>query len=559
MRFRNGKIAVCADIAKMYRQILVPVDQRDMQRILWCESKNAPVREYRLKTQTYGMKSAAFVCIRTLYKCASDYEHQYPEAAKTVRTCFYVDDMLKSTDTKQTAISLINELTEMLSKGGFELAKWISNNKEINQIVNKGDNDLIDIDKDQTNAILGLRWNPTKDVFQFKIKHSTSNETLTKRTIVSDIARLYDPMGFLSPIIVIAKILIQRLWKSKLDWDTQIVDDTDNGLHLASDWKSFQNDLINIEKINIPRWINTDSSCKIELHGFSDASEDAFGVAFYIRSESSESSTKIVKTNLVFSKTRVAPVAKATVPKLELSAAHLMSKLLPKVTEAHNVDIGNCFLWCDSMIALHWISKSPSKLETFQANRVAEIQELTEGATWQHIVTKDNPADLASRGVLPHKLAFSQLWWNGPPWLSSPKNEWPVSHAKITNKELEIMTSAIKKTKPIIARASISVDEPLTVATPRTSESDVEIEGLLTKTTDWSKLLTITSYVKRFISKQRPRSFQPNAEERWIAECIWVKYSQQLHFDKEIRCCQAGKSIDKTSSIHKLAPFIDKE
>lgn len=88
----------------------------------------------------------------------------------------------------------------------------------------------------------------------------------------------------------------------------------------------------------------------------------------------------------------------ATIPKLELSAAHLAAELLAEVRKAHNIAIRDCKLWSDSMVALQWIAKSPAKLETFQAHRVAKIQELSEGAQWKHIVTKDNPADLASRG-----------------------------------------------------------------------------------------------------------------------------------------------------------------
>lgn len=600
-RFRIGKVALCADIAKMYRQILVPPEQRDLQRILWSPSSHEPIREYRLNTQTYGMKSAAYVCIRALMECAYECQFGSPKVAEVIRNNFYVDDLLRSEPDAASAILLHNELNKVLGFYGFVLAKWITNDPTVNQVINGRNDTAIEMDKDNTNAVLGIIWNPANDEFQFRIKNPPSNERPTKRSIVSDTMRIFDPDGYLSPVTIRPKMIIQRLWLRKMEWDDVIEDSADEKHdHIAKDWFAFRQELPAVENIRIPRWVGIEPNAPVQIHGFSDASQEAYGVAFYVRVV--QSSGAIV-TNLVFSKTRVAPLTKATVPKLELSAAHLMAKLLPSVMEEHNVTIDNCYLRTDSMITLQWIRKSPAKLEVFQSNRVAEIQEISEGANWSHVVTKDNPADLCSRGVSPSKLANSTLWWHGPAWLRLPKNQWPEPNLVITAEDAKIINSAVKKAKPIVAAAiepndqivaaAVNSDEQIIASVTDSSERTVAagvdpnkpivvdpgapvtrviIEngifkevGLHRAISDWKRLLRVTSYVIRFISKcRRHRNVhkqvgQITREEIVSAENLWLRYSQEIHFAKGMEEIQAGRAIDKKSPLYRLTPFIDGE
>lgn len=557
-RFRIGQVALCADIAKMYRQILVPPEQRDFQRIVWSPSAREPAREYRLNTQTYGMKSAAFVCIRTLLECAKNCEEAHPKVADTIKNNFYVDDMLRSEPNAESAIALYHELNKVMSQYGFTLAKWVTNDPQVNAILHSSDGVEIEMDRDNTNAVLGVHWNPSHDEFRYKVKNPPSDQIPTKRTIASDIARLFDPDGFLSPIIVRAKILIQRLWLRKMDWDDPVADSEDEKSDgIARDWAAFRLGLPDIEKIHIPRWIRMQPNATTQIHGFSDASQEAYGVAFYVRVKSND----IITSNLVFSKTRVAPLTKATVPKLELSAAHLLAKMLPTVMEAHFVTIDNCYLWTDSMIALQWIGKSPAKLEVFQANRVAEIQELTEGATWSHVATKDNPSDLCSRGMSPSKLSKNELWWHGPTWLLSPMSEWPQSNQTISIADTMIIEAAVKAPKPIASVAIVDFEAPLTrIVVTNHTQHEVGVHEAIS---NWRKLLRVTSYVMRFITNCRQkkrnqrRSGQIKRREMMSAENIWLQYSQEKHFGEEMADLRAKREISKKSSLYRLAPFID--
>lgn len=339
-------------------------------------------------------------------------------AAQTLRKSFYVDDMLGGSHDESSAIKLYEDLTAMLGKRKLELAKWSSNSKAVLESVKANGDSLIELNKDEPNAVLGMHWSPTEDTFQYKIKNPMQVQQATKRTIVSDIARLYDPCGYLAGVIVIAKVLIQNLWRSKIDWDDEVT-----GTHLET-WSKLCNELPKITKVRIPRWIGTVRNSKKELHGFADASSYAYRANFYLRQEDENGA---VTVNLVFAKSRVAVVKGSTIPKLELSGCHLLAKLLDEVRHAHEVNIEDCTLWSDSMIALHWIGKSPINLDTFVGNRVGEIQDLTKGIEWRHVDTKDNPADIveeyvqASRGICASKLCECTLWWNGPDWLKQPK------------------------------------------------------------------------------------------------------------------------------------------
>lgn len=126
-RFRLNRIAITADIKKMYRQVRIDPSQLDLQRILWREDTNQPIKEFQLTTQTYGLRSAAHSCIRALNQCAIDHENEHPIASMVTKRDFYVDDLISGTDTELEAVELRREMDLIMSKAGFELDKWSTN------------------------------------------------------------------------------------------------------------------------------------------------------------------------------------------------------------------------------------------------------------------------------------------------------------------------------------------------------------------------------------------------------------------------------------------------
>ncbi len=121
----------------------------------------------------------------------------------------------------------------------------------------------------------------------------------------------------------------------------------------------------------------------------------------------------------------MAPLSSTSIPRLELVAAHLLSKLLLYTAKLFAIDNPHIYAWTDTSIVLCWLRKSISSLKTFVAHRISAIQQAVPSTHWRHVSSKDNPADLLSRGTTPSSLISSDLWWHGPPWLSLPPAQWP--------------------------------------------------------------------------------------------------------------------------------------
>ena len=211
----------------------------------------------------------------------------------------------------------------------------------------------------------------------------------TKRSITSIIAQIFDPLGLAGPAIVAAKVILQRLWSLRLDWDESLPQE----LHTI--WERVYNNLVNINKVDIDRYVISPNASSVEFHGFCDASEVAYGACIYCRSTNKDGTHTV---RLLCAKSKVAPLKKLSLPRLELSGALLLAQLSNKVITACNLSIKNWYFWTDSTIALAWIRAPSHTWKTFVANRVTEIQELSND-NWNHVGSSMNPADLISRGL----------------------------------------------------------------------------------------------------------------------------------------------------------------
>ncbi|XP_055912786.1 uncharacterized protein LOC129946567 [Eupeodes corollae] len=322
MRWRKHKYVFTSDIEKMYRQIELHEDHQDYQRILWRSSNDRPIKEYKLTTVTYGTASAPYLAIKTLQQLAEDEQQKYPIAAEIVKHDFYVDDVMSGGNTMAECRKAQEQLNEMLSGAGFHLRKWAANNKKLLQHIplELQNQQKIDVMKEETIKTLGIHWNPLNDTFQFKVSLDTSVDTmLTKRKTLSEIAKLFDPLGWLAPVTVSAKILMQRIWKSEINWDDPLP------IELQKQWNKLKRNLITVEDIRIPRWIEITKNQHFELHGFCDASEAAYAAVVYARVALP---TGYFATTLLTAKTKVAPIKKKLpLPKLELCGAHLLMSL----------------------------------------------------------------------------------------------------------------------------------------------------------------------------------------------------------------------------------------
>lgn len=277
----------------------------------------------------------------------------------------------------------------------------------------------------------------------------------------------------------------------------------------------------------------------IQLHAFGDASNSAYAAVVYSRVVKSDNSV-VVKQ--ISAKTKVSPIKVISTPKLELCAAVLNSRLLDKIKESLRMTNVKTFFYSDNTTVLAWIKSHPNHYNTFVANRVTEIQCLTNSNHWSFVATDENPADCASRGVFPSELKEHHLWWTGPKWLSKSENEWPSYNQ-------EYVTDLERKKLPVNAFVNVK------------NQEDEYLVGIMKKHSILSRLLWNTARVVQFCNVRKPRSPKevglPNAQDLREALRCWTRYTQSLVFKDEIERCKVGDELLVKSKLRKLRPFID--
>nr|XP_034194844.1 uncharacterized protein LOC117611069 [Osmia lignaria] len=392
---RRYKYLFATDVTKMYRKIKVHPDDWSLQQILWLDDKQKET-QYQLTTVTYGTKAAPYLAVRTHLQLAEDEGSKYPLAVEPIRNGRYVDDIFGGADTAEHLQDVANQLTQLSQAGGFPLAKWHSTSKSL----------LEDLAPEPNNA----------DTFNVSTISATQRTQFTKRLVLSEVAQLFDPLGFVAPIIIRAKLLIQELWLQELSWDDILP------LHITQQWLRIREDLTSLAKLSIPRWFNTTTTSTVELHGFANASVLAMAAVVYLVVHAPSTGTQVL---LICSKTRVTPFKRLTIPRLELTVALLLSKLMRHVHATLNMTVTQTFLWTDSEVTLAWIKTHPSKWKDYVRNRVIQIQGITQNFHWRHVPGSSNPADCASRGMATDQLQQHSLWWTGPPWITQSQDAWP--------------------------------------------------------------------------------------------------------------------------------------
>ena len=257
-----------------------------------------------------------------------------------------------------------------------------------------------------------MLWIPSEDAFSYKIE--ISDRPYTKRGVLSAVATLFDPCGYLTPLTFLAKAYIQQLWLQQIDWD----DPLPPSFHKS--WDKFLDSLPALEQLRLPRCLARTNQ-PVELHAFCDGSELGYAAVLYMRTTKAPH-----QTYLLSGKSRVAPLKKVSIPRLELCGANLLAVLLRHISEqlAPHYRIESTHAWSDSTTVLHWLQTPPYQLKTFVANRVAHILELLPNTLWHYVDTKNNPADPASRGLLAPQLISHPLWWKGPKWLLDEPERW---------------------------------------------------------------------------------------------------------------------------------------
>ncbi|XP_033315624.1 uncharacterized protein LOC117213980, partial [Bombus bifarius] len=466
-----------------------------------------------------------YLAIRCLKQLAEDEGHRFPRAAQVLQRDFYVDDALTGAETKDEALTLRTELTKLLQLAGLNIRKWASNDNDLlHGLSLEETNHQHFLGDSQTLKTLGVFWNSFDDSILYSVEVKPTPSRVTKRIISSEIAKIYDPLGLLAPVIVRAKMLLQRIWSSKIDWDESLP------IELHTEWERYYAQLPLLNNVRFPRKAIIESAMEIELHGFCDASEKAYGACVYLRTLTINGRAW---TQLLTAKSKVAPLKCQTIPRLELSGALLLTSLMSTVQQALSQKITRTIYWTDSTIVLHWLNTSPHILKTFVANRVSEIQTKTSIRDWRHVPTDDNPADLISRGQTPEEFLRPTIWQHGPAWLYQSEGYWP--------------TWALTP--------QIEVPEQKGAICLSANPADY---SLLERYSSWPKLIRIIARCLRW-RQERNRAAPLTVTELRITHNKLIKLLQNIHFSEEIRTLQKDRNAAIKGKLTRLNPFIDKE
>nr|CAH7748484.1 unnamed protein product [Callosobruchus chinensis] len=342
-------------------------------RIVWRKNETDEIGHYRLNTVTYGTASASFLAVRSLQQVAHEHHESYPHAAEAILSDFYVDDLITGANDIESTINLKHDISILLDSYGFPLRKWLSNSPHILEDSIDNDNCYIMSD-DDTRKTLGLLWCCTSDTLEYRVNEKDfALPRLSKRTMLSAISKIFDPLGIISPVIITVKILIQELWQLKISWDDSVPSS------IRNTWMTFTENLTTLCEIKLPRQVMLHNASRIELHGFCDASQRAYGACVYVKSITNDTSS----TQLLCSKSRVAPLKTVSLPRLELCGALLLTRLMSKVLESIKISVDSVSYWTDSSIVLCWISAPPNTWKLFVSNRISKIQGSTVQTFWR--------------------------------------------------------------------------------------------------------------------------------------------------------------------------------
>ena len=529
-RFRRWKYAVTSDVRKAFLQIELAAEDQDVHRFFW-RSEDGRIRIMKFVRVTFGIKCSPFLLSGTilhhLLLCPPSF------VVNELSENLYVDDFLSGADSEAGVQQLYEEANKVMKSAGMELAKWTSNESSL---LGGGSSSLTS----QYVKVLGVSWDPNKDHFSFVASTLPDQVKCTKRVVLSLIARVFDPLGFVLPFTMTARFIFQDVWRLGIGWDEKLPN------CLESSFQNWLKGLSALEKVVIPRryfdvpW--TECMSGIELHAFGDASLKGYGAVVYLRFQLSSGE---ICCTLVRSCARVAPLERKTLPRLELLGSLVTAQLLASVIRSLNLsgDV-NYTCWTDSMVALGWIQGLPSKWKPWVANRVSSIQALTNSQRWKHVAGQDNPADLLTRGLSADKLVDSDLWWHGPSFLRKP------GVVDLPSQEVVMPAS-----DEVEAERKVAAVEAILLSL------DVPCMFEMERWSTWNKAIRVVAWTLRFVNRARKLSAVDSvhleAEELVVAKQYYVKILQLQYFGKEIALLKAGKLIPRDSKLLKLAPFLD--
>ena len=519
--FRTNKYVMVSDVKQAFLMVkLKKVEDKNKFCFFW--RRGDTLVAYRYKSIVFGYTSSPFI----LNYVMKHHAEQYPddECTEILSDNFYVDNLFATGNHPGVMLSIYNQAYDRMKEGGFTLRSWNSNSIELREQM-KTDDRLVEHTCDDE-KVLGYRFNVNNDTL--KLAHcNLDSEANTKRKILSQTSKLFDPLNLVLPVTIRGKILMRKIWKLDVGWDDELPKD------ICNEMKNICKDFEMLSELKFSRQaVNEQNS--YGLHIFCDSSVEAYGFTAYALDQNNQSS-------FLFAKSKLAPLSKHnehSVPTLELLGVILALKCLPTILEAYsNIQFQFININVDAQVVLNWLLTKETKVKSkFVRNRVLEADSLkTEifskfkiPIVHHYVNTVENPADMITRG-LTYSLFLKKLkfWLEGPEWLSNNFENWPQF--------------------PLL---SISPDHKKRVSTTCTIQVNKVNTGIvnINNFSNFEKLLKTTGYFFKLVSKIK--GYDPKIKSIEY----WVKIAQSEYFAKEISFLK--ESANNLNNKNKVPPLV---
>ena len=578
LRFRLHPIALTGDISKFFLQIKMRPSDQKFQRFLYRKSASHPIQHMQLANLSFGMSSSPATAVFVARLHAEKYKshRELGRAADALIQSTFVDDVLLGAETVAEADALRRQCTYIMKQGGFPLSKWVTNSAELlNKIpVTERGADLTrslaapgavasaskpgteDNQATEESKALGMEWNVQDDYLHFQgysdLARSLPSK-VTKRLIASVVPRLFDPLGFLAPFILEGKKILHDTWQRKLTWDEPVPED------ILYAWREWLFHLTDLATFKVPRSITSRAAMKT-LHAYGDASDFAIGACIYLRSQYPDGS---VTCHLAIAKCKNNPVKTQTMPKKELNASVLATRLAVSTATALRLPLDCIYAYSDSKVVLAFLKQDASKWKIFAQNRCQEILASIPRHRWSHVPGEMNPADWPSRGTSLISLQ-QKFWLHGPDYLLFPQIPPSEIPPPPTESEKQAIFAEKKPTQDLILLSTTTKRQALLDCLDR-----IPI-------VPFSRLLRVTSYIRRVWNNKAPLSDSTSKQfrlpdfkrlasfstpiskkEESNALFFLLAQSQAINFPDTFTALKAKKEIPHGSSLAALCPFYD--
>lgn len=445
LRWREESSAFVGDIRKMFNSIFIEELEQHCHRFLWrdLEVDRSP-DVYIIQRVNMGDKPAGAISSEAIYKTATLWEDTYPEVSEVLRHSTYVDDIVDSKSSLGETTSLAERTEEVLLSVGFQVKGWRFSGESASR-TNANMPQIKDPDKQTTTRVLGVIWDSKRDQIyvnsglNFSEKrrgvHTEQDLTsdallksvpliLTRRLVLEQVMRIYDPLGLLSPFTLQAKCYLRETWVMKLKWDDPLPEE------LRTRWIQLFEQFIHLPAHAFDRCMKPGAAIgKPSLVIFSDGSETAYGFAAYVRWKLKDGT---YFCRLVCSKSRIAPLKRVSIPQMELNAAVLSKRARKMLEKEMRYNFERVTHLVDSETVLCMLQRVATRFKMYEGVRVGEIQAATNGdmSSWFWVSGKSNIADWVTRPKPLAELHQGSEWWRGPSFLYLDEESWDIRSSK---------------------------------------------------------------------------------------------------------------------------------